>query len=110
MNYKEEQDMREMYIHYNYRCFVCGKQATNRAHILGQGKLKRHLYSHKVIDNIANWLPSCDRHNDLIDMSNNQLGAGRVALIIESDMSLTDKRESIEAIVLDNIIRKEMKV
>ncbi|MDA3940482.1 MAG: hypothetical protein PF693_14425 [Spirochaetia bacterium] len=110
MTDKEMQKLEEMYQYYNYRCFVCRGIATNRAHILGQGRAKRHIYGNEVIDNILNWLPACDRHNDLIDMSNNQIGAIEVKAIIKSDISAEEKRAIIEEIVRENIKRKEQKI
>ena len=64
MKNKESEQLKEMYEHYNYRCFSCGNPATNRAHIIGQGKTNRGIYGDKIIDNPLDWLPSCNNCND----------------------------------------------
>jgi len=108
MKQKEIDDLKRMYKHYNNKCFACGKKATNRAHIIGQGKMSRKKWGNLVIDNILDWLPSCDECNDLIDVGQN-INASKVATIILSRESFNVKKEAIEHVVRENIKRKRGK-
>ena len=109
MKQTEIYQLKEMYAKYNNQCFVCGNPATNRAHLIGQGLTNRGIFGNHIIDNPLDWLPSCNECNDLIDVGRNDT-AERVALIIESQMDVADKRNEIELIVRDNIERKQGKI
>lgn len=108
MKDKEIQQIKSMYQHHNYRCFVCGKMADQRAHIIANTKLNRKLYP---VDNPLNWLPACGlKCNTKIDVGKNELLKERISLIIESGvLDETEKRSALEAIVKKNIQRKEGK-
>lgn len=68
----EKEQLQAMYARYNYQCYVCGKQATQRAHIISNTKKNRRIYGKGVIDSPLNWLPACSLAcNALIDASNN---------------------------------------
>ena len=99
-----------MYEKHDYRCFVCGKSAIQRAHIIGNTHMNRRLYN--VVDNPLNWLPACSLYcNAKIDVGYNDELKERISLVIESeDMDETEKREAIEAMVKENIQRKEAKL
>ena len=89
-------------------CFNCYSPATERAHIIGQGKASRGRYGNEVIDSHLDWLPSCHGCNDLIDIGRN-IKADRLATIILSHATEVAKRLEIEAMVRLNIIRKRSK-
>ena len=94
------------------KCFVCSKAEGRMqlAHIIGNRKVNKRMYGSHVISSILNVLPACDLHcNSLIDLGSHEILKERVALIIESDITAEEKRESIEAIVRENINRKEKK-
>ena len=112
MKDKEEQQARAMYEHYNYRCFVCNNPAIERAHVIGNTKVNRRLYGNRVVDSPLNWLPACGLdHNAKIDIGRNDIIKEQIALIIETnDLDETEKRQAIEAIVNENIQRKEGKL
>ena len=109
MKQHEIDQLKAMYLHYNYKCFSCGNPAENRAHIIGQGLTNRAVYNNNIIDNPLNWLPSCQKCNDLIDVGGHYT-AERIALIIESSMDIADKRSEIGIIVRENIARKQGKI
>lgn len=113
MNDKEAEQVKAMYEHYDYKCFVCGKPANQRAHILGNTKANRKYCGASYIDNLLNWLPACSlKCNALIDIGSlgNNIVATSIGLCIVSPHSLDDKREAIEGIVHLNIARKQGKV
>jgi hypothetical protein len=101
--------LEEMYNHYHGLCFVCQNKATERAHILGQGKTSRKMYGDSNVDNPLSWLPTCQRHNALVDISQNIIAGRSICKIIESIFIDSEKRRLIENIVRKNIKRKEGK-
>ena len=108
MKNKESEQLKEMYEHYNYRCFVCGNPATQRAHIVNNNKRNRKDKD-IIIDNILNWLPVCSlKCNSLVDIGKN-INSQLIGLVILSRESFDLKRGSIENIVRENIARKQLK-
>ena len=106
----EKEQLQAMYARYNYQCYVCGKQATQRAHILGNTKANRKLYGSAIIDNPLNWLPVCGLHcNSLIDIGKNYIAKEKIAVILFIDAPDYLKRKDIEKIVDENILRKRNK-
>ena len=57
---KEREMIREMYAEQDWKCHVCRSPVTQRAHILGDTKLNRKLYTDAVIDSKDNWRGVCD--------------------------------------------------
>ena len=109
MKPREAELIRQMYEHYNYKCFVCPKRATQRSHIIGNTDPNRLKYGKDIIDNILNWLPACNiEHNALIDLGKNDHILDKVWYILSSE--LPNKRELIEDIVRQNIKRKKEKI
>ena len=102
--------LQELYARYNYRCFVCGKPATQRAHIMGRTKPNYKRYGKAVVDNPLNWLPACDLDcNALIDASDNLLLKEQIAYII-NHLDIDDLQHStVERWVRENIERKRNK-
>lgn len=112
MKDKEQQKLEAMYEHYDYKCFVTGKRATQRAHIIGDTKPNRLIYNMKIINHILNWLPAADLHcNSLIDISNDKMKAEVIAILIEgcTPETFDETRELIEEEIRLNIKRKESK-
>lgn len=106
----EKEQLQAMYARYNHQCYVCGKQATQRAHILGNTKANRKLYGSTIIDNPLNWLPVCGLHcNSLIDIGHNFNIISKLCAIIKIDAPDHLKRKDIEKIVDENILRKKNK-
>lgn len=70
MKQSEIDNMDLMYNKLDRKCFVCGNQATERAHTLGQGKYDRKAFGNEIIDSPYNWLPTCHEHNIIVDISN----------------------------------------
>ena len=100
---KEKDQLERLYAHYGHRCFVCGKLAIQRAHIIGNTNLNRKLFGHGVINNPLNWLPVCSlKCNKKVDVGRNEK-AERIAIIINSAMFYEEKREAIEAIVREKL-------
>lgn len=98
----EADQIESMYIHYHYKCFVCGKPCTQRAHILSNTVANKRQYS-GVIDNNLNWLPACSLEcNALIDTGKNTLLKNNIERYIKSG-----NRSQIEQLVRDNIKRKK---
>lgn len=98
----EKEQLQAMYARYNYQCYVCGKQATQRAHILGNTVANKRQYG-AVIDNDLNWLPACSLEcNALIDTGKNTLLKNSIERYIKSG-----NRAEIEQLVRDNIARKK---
>ena len=110
MKQTEIDQLEAMYLHYDSKCFVCGNQATQRAHIIGNTKANRSKPTDDlVIDNILNWLPVCSlKCNSLVDIGTN-MNAQLVGLVILSREPFDLKRDSIESIVRENITRKQGK-
>ena len=103
MTSKEKDQLEEMYAFYGHRCFLCGKAASQRAHIIGKTNLNRKLFGYGVINNPLNWLPVCSLEcNKKVDVGRNER-AERVAIIINSAMFYEEKREAIEAIVREKL-------
>ena len=102
MKQSEADQIESMYIHYHYKCFVCGKPATQRAHIITNSVSNRRQYG-AVIDNNLNWLPACSLEcNALIDTGKNTLLKNNIERYIKSG-----NRAMIEQLVRDNIKRKK---
>ena len=101
----EKEQLAQLYEYYNYRCFVCGDRATQRAHIIGDTKKNRRKHGAEIIDNPLNWLPACCLHcNSLIDISNNPIAE---SYILDAIMYAEDgAREYIEGVVRENVNRK----
>jgi len=105
MKPNEKEQLIELYEYYNYRCFVCGDKATQRAHIIGDTKKNHRRHTAEIIDNPLDWLPSCClHHNSLIDISNNPVAEKAIADAIM--YGETGARKYIEDIVRENISRK----
>ncbi len=110
MTHNEASQIEEMYHHYNYRCFVCGKEATQRAHIIANTSLNKLLYGKKIVDNPLDWLPACSLEcNKLMDAGKIPARAELIKSILESDMDMQDKRDGIESLVRENIALKRSK-
>ena len=111
MTEREKDQVKAMYIHYGYMCFVdTTRKATQRAHIIGNTKPNRNKYGNHIIDNPLNWLPAADLDNNkLIDIGKFPIYCERIKNIIDSDLSRQEKRSIIENIVRDNIKRKQNK-
>lgn len=105
MNRAEIDAIQKMYEYYDWRCFVTGNQATQRAHILANTRLNKKLYGKEIIDSPLNWLP-CDglASNALIDIGNSPVLCSMVTYYIS-----TENRTEIEDIVRENIERKRGK-
>ena len=102
MKQSEADQIESMYIHYHYKCFVCGKPCTQRAHILSNTVANKRQYG-AVIDNALNWLPACSLEcNALIDTGKNTLLKNNIERYIKSG-----NRAEIEQLVRDNIARKK---
>lgn len=102
MKDREKEQIEEMYNHYGYRCFVSGKPATQRAHIIGNTLANKSKYGKAVIDSPFNWLPAHGlRENSLIDIGCNSDMSDFLAFNIEHK-----NRFRIEELVRDNIQRK----
>ncbi len=109
MKQSEIDDIKEMYSHYNYSCFVCGISANQRSHAIGNTKPNRKIFGNDIIDSKYNFFPACTiPHNALIDLGKNYILMDKVAQIIKSDKP--DKRKLIEEIVRENIKRKRDKL
>jgi len=110
MKQTEIDQLEAMYLHYDFKCFVTGNQATQRAHIIGDTIPNRKLYGDRIIDNPLNWLPvDTLESNALVDLGKKDLLNERVTLIIDSLMDVADKRSEIELIVRVNIAEKQAK-
>jgi len=102
MKQTEADLIESMYIHYHYRCYVCGKPAQQRSHLIGDTVPNRKVYG-KIIDNPLNWLPACSLEcNALIDTGKNTLLKNNIERHIKSG-----NRAMIEQLVRDNIKRKK---
>lgn len=102
MKQYEADQIESMYIHYQYKCFVCCKPATQRAHIIGDTVANKRQYG-AIIANALNWLPACSLEcNALIDTGKNTLLKNNIERYIKSG-----NRAMIEQLVRDNIKRKK---
>ena len=105
MKHLEELQLVKMYAKYNYKCFVCGKPAIERAHIIGQGKTCHKMYGNTIIDNPLNWLPVCSIHcNSLVDVGKGNLLASEIV-----DKIIRGDEPGILVLVRANIYRKRGK-
>lgn len=103
MQNKTFDDINNIYEHYNYACFICGKRANQLAHIISNSKNNRKEYSAKIIDSNLNVLPACNLEcNALIDTGKNTLLKNNIERYIKSG-----NRAMIEQLVRDNIKRKK---
>ena len=113
MNKSKERDLiRELYEEQNWICAVegCNKGAFQRAHILGNTKLNRHLYTDAVIDSKENWRGVCSLEcNKNVDIGK-ALHAEIVYQIIISDKSYEDKRALINDLIIEKNELREAKV
>ena len=111
MRQKEIDDIKAMYSHYNYQCFLCERQATQRSHIIGNTLLNRKLYGRRIIDHPLNWLPACNLdHNKKIDIGRNRIIINEIVNIIDSMGDYEEKQQQIEYLVLESIKDKEGKI
>lgn len=102
MNHKEQEQIEDLYRSHGYRCFVCGKPVTQRAHIIGNTKANKKRYGAEVIDSSFNWLPVCGiSHNALVDIGCNSEISDFIAFAIKHKNSYI-----IEKTVRENIERK----
>ncbi len=100
MKQKEHEQLEAMYGHYHWRCFLHGNPATQRAHLIGDTKLNRRVYGNSVIDNPLNWLPACSLGcNKRCDVGFIPMAQKKVADIIESNFSISEKRDLIESLI-----------
>lgn len=103
----EKEQVKEMYQYYCYRCFVSGKAASNRAHIIGDTKSNIKTYGNEIVGNPLNWLPAHNLYyNGLIDVGKNYRACEYIANTIKSDLPIEFKRRKIEEFVKQNIKRK----
>ncbi len=103
MKDKERQKVEAMHHHYGYKCLICDRRATQRAHCLGDTKLNRRVYGDAVVDDISNYYPACGlHHNKIIDIGFIQSNQEEIVNIIESDLFENDKRSIIEKIIRRN--------
>ena len=102
MKQNEADKIESMYIHYHYRCYVCGKPATQRAHLIGDTVANKRQYG-AIIADALNWLPACSLEcNALIDTGKNTLLKNNIERYIR-----TGNRKMIEELVTENITRKK---
>ena len=104
MKGSEQEKIRELYEEQNWICAIegCNKGAFQRAHILGNTKLNRHLYTDAVIDSKENWRGVCSLEcNKKIDIGKGTLHAEIVYQMIISDESYEDKREMINNLIIE---------
>jgi len=111
MKQTEADLIESMYAHYHYRCFVCGKPATQRAHIIGRTKANYKRYGKAVVDNPLNWLPACDLDcNALIDAGGNLNLKEKISYIVRTTPPEDWHYSLIEREVRKNIKRKKEKL
>jgi len=109
---KEREMMREMYAEQRWLCAVkgCYKQVNQRAHILGNTKLNRHLYGDDIIDSKLNWRGVCSLEcNNKIDIGKGTLQAEVAFQIMDSDESYEDKRSLINDLIIEKNELREAK-
>ena len=108
MKQYEADQIESMYIHYHYKCFVCGKPATQRAHIITNSVSNRRQYKASIAYPL-NWLPACDLYcNGLIDIGKNtNLINKLIEIYSNAKMPEELKRANIEQIVRYNVMRKQ---
>ncbi len=110
---KEKELIRELYEEQNWICAVegCDKGAFQRAHILGNTKLNRHLYTDAVIDSKENWRSVCSLEcNKKVDIGKGTLLAEIVYQTIISDESYEDKRTLIDELIIEKNELREAKI
>ena len=87
------------------------KPISQRAHILGDTKLNRKLYTDAVIDSKENWRGVCELEcNNFVDIGKGTLQAEMVFQIITSDESNQDKRIEIDKLIIEKNEIREKKV
>ncbi len=107
---KEREMIRELYAEQDWKCHVCGKPVTQRAHVLGDRKLERRIYGDEIIDSKVNWRGVCDLDcNNFVDIGRG-LQAEIVYQIITSDESYEDKRAIINDLIIEKNKLREAKI
>ncbi len=111
MKANEQEKIRELYIEQNWGCHICGKPVMHRAHVLGNTKPNRHLYTDAVIDSKENWRGVCNLEcNKKVDIGKGTLHAEIVYQTIISDKSYEDKRALINELIIEKNELREAKV
>lgn len=111
MKTAEKEAIQEMYSRHHYRCFVCGAEATQRAHIISNSRKNKRIYGQAVIDCPLNWLPACSLAcNALIDASNNLALKEMIAFIVTTEVIDDWHYSRIARDVNKNIKRKKEKL
>ncbi len=113
MKANEKEKIRELYEEQNWICAVkgCDKGAFQRAHILGNTKLNRHLYTDAVIDSKENWRGVCSLEcNKKVDIGKGTLYAEIVYQTIISNKSYEDKWALINELIIEKNELREAKV
>ncbi len=113
MKASEQEKIRELYEEQDWICAVegCNKGAFQRAHILGNTKLNRHLYTDAVIDSKENWRGVCSLEcNKKIDIGKGTLHAEVAFQIMDSDESYEDKRALINDLIIEKNELREAKI
>lgn len=111
MKPKEKEQIEQMYREYGYKCFVCGRPANQRAHLIGQGIRNRKQFGGLTIDNPHNWRPVCGLEcNALCDVGHSSNMPNNVYGVIRSS-NTTDKqkKEELDRLIRENIKRKQSK-
>lgn len=102
MKDREAERIRKLYDDHEWRCFVCGKCVSQRAHIIANTKSNKSKYGKTVIDNPLNWVPVCSLEcNALCDVGHSSNLPNRIAHLIEQG-----HRAVILGEVRENIARK----
>ena len=110
MKTAEKEAIQEMYARHHYRCFVCGAEVTQRAHIISNSRMNRRIYG-KIIDDPINWLPACSLAcNALIDAGSNLRLKQMIAVFATSHVLEDWHYSLIEREVRKNIKRKKEKL
>ena len=110
MKTAEKEAIQEMYSRHHYRCFVCGAEVTQRAHIIGNTRMNRRIYG-KIIDDPINWLPACSLAcNALIDAGGNLNLKEKISYIVRTTPPEDWHYSLIEREVRKNIKRKKEKL
>ena len=108
---KEREMIREMYAEQDWKCHVCGKPISQRAHILGDTKLNRKLYTDAVIDSKENWRGVCGLDcNNFVDIGKGTLLAEVAFQIMDSDESYEDKKLLINDLIIEKNELREKKL
>ncbi len=111
MKDNEREKIRELYAEQNWKCHICGKPITQRAHILGDTQLNRKLYGDKIIDSKVDWRGVCDLDcNKSVDIGKGSLLAEVAFQIMNSDESYEDKRALIDDLIIEKNEIREAKL